>query len=129
MSCMPTAGGIQDIEIPWPIVFWACTSDEGTKFTVNPFDRVNLGYDGLFGSRTMFYHLEPRVAQEQKLVETLHVPVLDTDSMSFGTAELLTMALVVGGFLWVGWAVLRELSIDLRKKSGVKKTVEQKKVQ
>lgn len=116
----PVQGGLQKIEIPWPILFWACTSDEGTKFTVNPFDRVNLGYDGLFGPRTMFYHLEPSVAKGQKLVETLQVPVLNTDRMSFGSAELLTMALVVGGFLWVAWKVVRELSIDFRNKKAAK---------
>lgn len=105
----PAPGGIQNVEIPWPIVFWACTAEEGTKFTVNPFDRVNLGYDGLFGTRTMFYHLEPNVSERARLVEKIDVPVLDTDVMSFGMAELLTMGLVVGGFCWVAWKVVREI--------------------
>lgn len=125
----PTQGGLQDVTIPWPILFWACTSDEGTKFTVNPFDRVNLGYDGLFGPRTMFYHLEPQVAKEQRLIETLRVPVLDTTQMSFGAAELSTMALVIGGFLWVAWTVVREISMDLRKQGSANKKTAEKKVQ
>lgn len=125
----PAEGGTQEAEIPWPIVFWACTSDEGTKFTVNPFDRVNLGYDGLFGPRTMFYHLEPQVLQDQRLVETLRVPVLDPGRTSFGAAELLTMALVIGGFLWVGWMVVREISRDIGKQDKEEKKTKTKKVQ
>ncbi|KAI4123681.1 MAG: hypothetical protein LQ347_006059, partial [Umbilicaria vellea] len=48
----PSAGGITEVEVPWPVVFWACTAEEGSKMSVNPFDRVNLGYDGLFGPKT-----------------------------------------------------------------------------
>lgn len=29
----------------------------------NPFDRVGLGYEGLFGPRTMFYHLVPNASE------------------------------------------------------------------
>lgn len=105
----PTAGGQQTVQIPWPIVFWACTAEEGTKFTVNPFDRINLGYDGLFGPRTMFYHLEPRPHEGGTLVERINVPVLDTNVISHGMAETLTMVLVLGGFSWVAWKVLREV--------------------
>lgn len=110
----PTPGGKQTVEIPWPIMFWACTAEEGTKFTVNPFDRVNLGYDGLFGPRTMFYHLEPRVPEGGRLIEKIDVPVLDTDIISHGMAEILTMTLVIGGFLWVSWKVLKEVRWEMK---------------
>ncbi|KAJ9642854.1 protease B nonderepressible form [Coniosporium tulheliwenetii] len=79
----PTAGGYTDLAVPWPVVFWACTANEGTRMAVNPFDRVNLGYDGLFGDRTMFYHVPPSPSGNgteggrSRLVETLQVPVLD----------------------------------------------------
>ncbi|KAK5090007.1 protease B nonderepressible form [Lithohypha guttulata] len=106
----PTSGGKQHIEIPWPVVFWACTADEGTKFTVNPFDRINLAYDGLFGPRTMFYHLEPQPVANQKMLEAIDVPVLDTNVMTSSMAELLTLLLVTSGFLWVTWKVSREIS-------------------
>ena len=43
----------------------------------SPFDRVNLGYDGLFGPKTMFYHIPPE--RESVLVETLEMPVLYLD--------------------------------------------------
>ncbi|KAK5944669.1 protease B nonderepressible form [Knufia obscura] len=109
----PTAGGQQSVEIPWPIVFWACTAEEGTKFTVNPFDRVNLGYDGLFGPRTMFYHLEPRLQEGGRLVERIDVPVLDSNVISHGMVDVMTMALVLSGFLWVAWKVLREVQWEM----------------
>ena len=109
----PTSGGTKNISIPWPIVFWACTAEEGTKFTVNPFDRVNLGYDGLFGTRTMFYHLEPQVQEGGRLVEKINVPVVDSDVISHGTAEILTMMLVLGGFVWIAWKVVKELQWEI----------------
>ncbi|CZT49719.1 related to PBN1 protein, required for post-translational processing of the protease B precursor Prb1p [Rhynchosporium secalis] len=99
------SSGLTNLEIPYPILFWACTADEGSKFPVNPFDRVNLGYDGLFGPRTLFFHLSPSVAQGDRLVNSLEVPVLDLDRSRF--VESLT-ALGVGlGFLWVMWCLLR----------------------
>ncbi|KAI1612194.1 PIG-X [Exophiala viscosa] len=99
----PEDGGISEVEMPWPIVFWACTAEEGTKFPVNPFDRTQLGYDGLFGPRTMFYHLEPSPQTQPagKLVERIAVPVLDTQSSSLRTIELVTVTTIVLGFLWV----------------------------
>ena len=109
----PTDGGQQQVDIPWPIVFWACTAEEGTKFNVNPFDRVNLGYDGLFGPRTSFHHLQPQLPNNSRLVEQIRVPVLDTDVVTFRTAELLTMGLVLGGFLWITWKVVKEISWEM----------------
>ncbi|KAI9881334.1 MAG: protease B nonderepressible form [Pleopsidium flavum] len=110
----PTAGGITKVQVPWPVVFWACTAEEGTKMTVNPFDRVNLGYDGLFGPRTMFYHLEPTPPGNVNgtLVETLDVPVLDMEKAEY--VEVGTVLVVLVGFLWVCWklvAVFRHVGI------------------
>ena len=32
----PTPNGVSDVDVPWPVVFWACTAEDGTKFPVNP---------------------------------------------------------------------------------------------
>ncbi len=113
-------GGQVDLEIPYPVLFWACTADEGSKFPINPFDRVNLGYDGLFGPRTLFYHLSPsspasghageageagKVGGDGRLVNKLSVPVLDLDKS--GYVESATAAGVLVGFLWVCWCLFR----------------------
>ena len=68
---------------------------------VNPFDRVNMGYDGLFGPRTMFYHLEPDVqsVDDHALISSLQVPVLDQDKMSFVQAG--TVGVVLLAALWL----------------------------
>jgi PIG-X / PBN1 len=110
----PAPSGQTPLQIPYPILFWACTADEGTKFPVNPFDRVNLGYEGLFGGRTMFYHLEPALPSNSNvgkglggkgmlLVETLQAPVLDTQAWAYEWVELGTVASVLLGFWWVVW--------------------------
>jgi hypothetical protein len=94
------------LSIPAPVVFWACNADEGTKFKVNPFDRENLGYDGLFGTKTMFYHVPPAPAMaeagsENGLLLDLNVPVLD--SRFAGWVPMATLAVVLAGFTWVVW--------------------------
>jgi len=92
------------LDVPWPIVFWACEAEEGLKMATNPFDRVNLGYDGLFGPKTMFYHIPPAV---NSIVETIRVPVLDIGKwVPIGT--LMTVAL---GFAWVCWRLFRAVSV------------------
>ena len=103
----PSESGFSSAEIPWPVVFWACTAEEGSKMSVNPFDRVNLGYDGLFGPKTMFYHLDPALNKHKNtegLVERLLVPVLTTASNTW--IESGTVIVVVSGFLWVLWKSL-----------------------
>ncbi|MCJ1382925.1 protease B nonderepressible form [Xylographa soralifera] len=103
----PSESGFASAEIPWPVVFWACTAEEGSKMSVNPFDRVNLGYDGLFGPKTMFYHLDPalnKYSDSDSLVERLSVPVLATVSNTW--IEAGTVIVVVTGFLWVLWKLL-----------------------
>ena len=96
------------LSIPAPIVFWACNADEGTKFNTNPFDRENLGYDGLFGKKTMFYHVPPApvlAEAENGLLLGLEVPVLDAEA-NRSWVGLATVAVVVAGFTWVVWKVL-----------------------
>jgi hypothetical protein len=106
----PVAGGYRDIEIPYPVVFWACTAEEGTKFPTNPFDRVNLGYDGLFGPRTVFWHLDPKPEGGRKtLLNSIRVPVLDTDRggwVNVGTAVVV--------FLGFAYVVLKLVQAYLR---------------
>lgn len=100
----PQAGGLTEIDLPWPIVFWACTAEDGTKFPVNPFDRTQLGFEGLFGPRTMFYHLDPAPSNlTSGLVEKIMMPVLDTDTASSQNVERITIATILLGFLWVLW--------------------------
>ena len=95
-----TRSGKTLVEIPWPVVFWACTAQEGSKMSNNPFDRVNLGYDGLFGPRTMFYHLTPQrnlSDSSEILFERLQVPVLNTSKshwVEIGTVIVMALALV-----------------------------------
>ncbi|KAF2811037.1 PIG-X-domain-containing protein [Mytilinidion resinicola] len=91
--------GLESSTAPWPVVFWACRAEEGSKMAVNPFDRVNLGYDGLFGPKTMFYHVPP--TDVGGLVERIEVPVLDLDRA--GYVEWGTVVAVVLGVAWVCW--------------------------
>lgn len=118
----PSNASTTSVQIPWPIVFWACTAEEGTKFPVNPFDRVNLGYDGLFGARTMFYHLDPVVGDGGKLVSTLEVPVLNTEAAGSRWVESGTVVVVLLGWLWVVWKMTGGL-----RKGGLKISNEKKK--
>jgi hypothetical protein len=104
----PTNASHVPISIPWPVLFWACTAEEGTKFPVNPFDRVNLGFEGLFGSRTMFYHLDP-AAGMGKLVERLDVPVLDLKGVGAQWVESGTVVVVLLGWCWVVWKMVSGL--------------------
>lgn len=106
----PAETGQSNVSIPWPIVFWACPSDEGTKMNTNPFDRVNLGYDGLFGSRTMFYHLQP-TDLGKALVEELKAPVMDLKGATW--LESGTVLVMLCGFTWVCGKLLRVIGNHL----------------
>ena len=101
----PSQGGLASVSVAWPIVFWACPSDEGTKMNTNPFDRVNLGYDGLFGPRTMFYHLQP-ASDGKPLLEDIRVPVLDLQGPKMKWIESGTVMMVILGSLWVCLSLL-----------------------
>ncbi|KAK0333303.1 protease B nonderepressible form [Friedmanniomyces endolithicus] len=98
-----------DLPIPHPILFWACSAQEGLKMGTNPFDRVNLGYDGLFGSKTMFYHVPPSASTEASatgvLEEVLRVPVLDARWGAW--VQVGTLLAVVVGFGWVCLGLFR----------------------
>jgi len=119
----PTESGFAPADIPWPVVFWACTAEEGSKMNVNPFDRVNLGYDGLFGPKTMFYHFDPALNRQNStrgLMERLQVPVLVAGTSVW--IETGTIIVVVSGFLWVFWKLLLVASgRDMSKVHGKKK--------
>ncbi|KAL2852952.1 PIG-X [Aspergillus pseudoustus] len=104
----PSESGYRSVSVPWPAVFWACTAEDGTKMAMNPFDRVNLGWEGLFGPKSMFYQLHPSPNSEDALlVEELEVPVLtlkEADGLfQSRVIELGTVAVLGLGFLWVLW--------------------------
>ncbi|KAL3465849.1 PIG-X [Aspergillus heterothallicus] len=104
----PSESGYRLAAIPWPVVFWACTAEDGTKMGMNPFDRVNLGWEGLFGPKSMFYQLNPSPSSEDALlIEELEVPVLTLREGSgffqSRVIELGTVVVLCLGFLWVLW--------------------------
>jgi len=76
----------------------------------NPFDRVNLGYDGLFGPRTMFYHLQPS-SHGRPLREALKAPVMEVKGA--GWVEIGTVVIVSLGFLWVSGILVGAMTKDL----------------
>ena len=101
--------GIEYVAVPWPAVFWACTAEEGSKFASSPFDRTNLGYDGLFGPKTMFYNIQP--GGDVVAYEELAVPVMDLNRAAW--VETGTVTVIVCGTLWVLLKLLQGLLNDL----------------
>ena len=99
------------VDVPWPVLFWACEAEEGLKMATNPFDRVNLGYDGLFGPKTMFYHIPP-AAEVRTTVSQITVPVLNVENAAW--VQVGTLAAVAAGFAWVCLQLLRFASLDLK---------------
>ena len=79
----------------------------------NPFDRTNLGYDGLFGPRTMFYHLQP--LSNRSLVESINVPVLEADQVRH--LIFTTNAAILVGAIWICWVLLMSVLNKRTKKS------------
>lgn len=96
-----------DVDIPYPVVFWACDSTADASFDTNPFDRRQLGYDALFNDKTVFWHVTPQPSQpgSGRLVSEIKVPVLKEDAATW--IEIGTGAAVALGFLWVLWVLLR----------------------
>lgn len=86
----------------------------------NPFDRVNLGYDGLFGPRTMFYHLQP-ASGGKSLLKEIQVPVLDLEGSKMKWVEFGTVTMVVLGFLWVCLKLLAVMRGSLGRKGDRRK--------
>ncbi|OAX78179.1 hypothetical protein ACJ72_07517 [Emergomyces africanus] len=127
----PSPSGYRNISVPWPTVFWACAAEYDEEEVVagkaaagiNPFDRVGLGWDGLFAPGTLFYHLHPDAyaepvesvgaeADRGMMVEKIQVPVLKIfPAASAGgggglfesvhSIEMVTSIVVIFGFLWV----------------------------
>jgi hypothetical protein len=60
----------------------------------------------------MFYHFSPSPAPDAATVEVVKVPVLDLDHWATGYVQIVTMVVVLGGALWVGWALVRVLVGD-----------------
>ncbi len=87
--------------------------------SVNPFDRVNLGFDGLFGPRTIFYHLQPALQAGSELVEHVEVPVLASEHVDWienGTVAAVLIAVVwLMGKLW--GAMQLQVGTDQNKRS------------
>ncbi|KAH7122417.1 PIG-X [Dendryphion nanum] len=105
---MPAANSSHTrVPLPWPVIFWACRAEDGTKMNVNPFDRVHLGYEGLFGPRTRFMHVSPKVEEGRELVEYVDVPVLDLRKAAW--VEWGTVGTVVLAFLGLCWVLFRPL--------------------
>ena len=105
----PEARGRGTVKVPWPVVFWACPAQEGTKMSTNPFDRLNLGFEGLFGPRTMFYHLTPHTdSWTQDLIEGLQIPVIDAEKLA--NTETGTVVIVLLGTIWLVAKLVRMLS-------------------
>ncbi|KIW00708.1 uncharacterized protein PV09_07694 [Verruconis gallopava] len=112
---LPPAGnasrGLRPVHVPDPVLFWACPAEEYGKFPSSPFDRVNLGYDGLFGPKTVFFHFTPAAsadgAHTAKLVRRLDVPVLDLDRSWY--VELGTVIAVLFGAALVGLPLVKVL--------------------
>ena len=120
----PLSGGYRNIAIPYPAVFWACAAEEGTKFPTNPFDKVNLGYDGLFGPRTVFWHVEPQPSRGDQLSNIIQVPVLDLDKGQWVNAG--TTVVILVGFAMILW---RLVSVYSRPGLGSSQTPRDKKKQ
>lgn len=121
----PNLLAYQNIQIPHPVVFWACAAEEGTKFPNNPFDRTNLGYDGLFGPRTAFWHVHPRpVDVDGRIVSTIRVPVLNLEKSPWVNTG--TAVVVLLGFAWVTWKLLA-VSLATRRTAPARTTAEDKK--
>lgn len=79
----------------------------------NPFDRVHLGYDALFPSRTFFFHLHPESNNsERTLMQEIRIPVLQaaTDGETGFPVEIGTLVAISIGFLWVLWQLVSGLT-------------------
>lgn len=100
----PSASGHVPIEIPYPAVFWACEAADEADLSTNPFDRRHLGYDGLFGPRTVFWHVSPKPDAGNRAMAPLSVPVLKEEAAAWVGPG--TTAVVALGFAWVLWKLL-----------------------
>ncbi|KAF4435156.1 Protein PBN1 [Fusarium austroafricanum] len=120
----PLASGQAEIEIPYPAVFWACSSGEETL--ENPFDRANVGYDNLFPRDTAFWHVNPQAESDSRLMNRVTVPVLKNegvDTIRSGTGIAVSL-----GFAWILWKLVSVMLnsekpvAEVQKKAAKKKT-------
>ena len=113
----PTSNGKSEVVLPWPVIFWACNAGTGIDFSVNPFDRVNLGYNTLFEPHTVFYHVPPRydaVGGNQSMTISLDIPSADLTSVGSIPLEFITLSAIMLGFLWICrqlWPGLKQLAL------------------
>ncbi|KAI9683102.1 MAG: protease B nonderepressible form [Trizodia sp. TS-e1964] len=107
----PTSGnnGRVELNVPWPIIFWACPPDDEIDISVNPFDRANLGYDLLFPPNTIFHHLSP-IPPNGTLLERLTVPSLDLEQTYY--IEPGTVLVILAGFLWICLKLFKATQLD-----------------
>lgn len=95
--------GHRNLIVPDPVVFWACSDEyDGPELHTNPFDRKYLGYDTLFGPRTLFYHLQNSGSERYQI---LQAPVLDLSRSEW--IEAGTAIIVLVGTAWVVWCLIR----------------------
>ncbi|OAA44813.1 protein pbn1 [Metarhizium rileyi] len=106
----PSVSGKVDIEVPYPAVFWACESSADADFSNNPFDRTRLGYDGLFGERTVFWHATPQPTSGNRTMTSISVPVLKEHGASL--VGVGTAAAVALGFAWVLWKLAAVFAVS-----------------
>ncbi|GAO14067.1 hypothetical protein UVI_02038410 [Ustilaginoidea virens] len=106
----PSRSGSVAVEIPYPAVFWACSSSAQADFSNNPFDRTRLGYDGLLDTNTVFWHVGPQPVAADRITASLSVPVLADKATSWvGPGTLATVSL---GFAWLLWKLAAAYSIS-----------------
>ncbi|KAL7934449.1 cytochrome P450 [Trichoderma chlorosporum] len=95
----PSPTGKEEAGIPYPAVFWACNGEKDAAYAVNPFDRANLGYDGLFSPDTTFWHVNPKPEAGGRLINNISVPVATEGASQWvGVGTAVAVAL---GFIWV----------------------------
>lgn len=117
----PARSGITALTVPPPAVFWACTplsTSPGKDPTINPFDRLHLGYNDLFPVGTVFYHIPPTPSNattstsSSSVMLDLQVPVLNLSPQQhslFSAAgiEFGTVGAILVGVGWVLWCLFR----------------------
>ncbi|KAM4065835.1 PIG-X/PBN1 domain-containing protein [Hirsutella rhossiliensis] len=104
----PRASGYTQVEVPYPVVFWACQPGGDEDPASNPFDRRHLGYDELFSPGTIFWHVSPKPEVGNRVMSSITVPVLREDSAAW--VRLGTTAAMVLGCAWVIWNLLVALT-------------------
>ncbi|RBQ66897.1 hypothetical protein FVER14953_07052 [Fusarium verticillioides] len=122
----PSVTDQAEADIPYPAVFWACSSGEETL--ESPFDRLHIGYDNLFPRDTAFWHVTPQPEGESRLMHRVTVPVLKLegiDTIRTGTAIAVSL-----GFAWVLWklvGVMLKSEKPVLKKTALKRSKQAKK--